>query len=555
MRRTRVLAAAVVAVVVVLAGAGAVWFLRDGDDPEAAAEDFLAAWSGGDHAAMKALTYRPPADFTERLTRMHDDLGVAKQSYTVESVGEPDDGAAGGSYKAELTLSGGRVWSYTGPLPLTEQDGEWLVRWSPKLLHPELEDGQSLRAARAFPRRADVLAADGSSLTTSRSGSARQLAGTVGAASADAAKEMGAPYREGDSIGTSGLQRQYEKRLAGTPALAVQIVEGGGRDGAEAKVVKTLERFGGEDGRPLKTTIDPVMQASASEALSGVSKPASMVALRPSTGEILAVANKPGGYNRALMGTYPPGSTFKVVTAAALVADGVSADSRVACPATTNVGGREFHNYQYEDFGTVPFREAFAHSCNTTFARLAVDELGEKRLTDVAEQFGFNAPIIAGLPAVRASFPKNADDTAFASASFGQGKVLTSPLNMASVAAAAADGTWRSPRLVDAELAPQALDAGGKKPEEPHELEPAVKKALHTLMPAVVSEGTASGVDFPAGTAGKTGTAEYGSGENPPAHAWFIGYREDVAFAVVVEGGGEGAQAAAPVAAKFLKGL
>lgn len=559
MHRTRVLTAAAVAVVVVLAGAGAVWWLRSGDDPDAAAEEFLAAWSGGDHAAMKALTYRPPADFAERLTRMHDDLGVTKQQYTVASIGDPKDGGAGGSYKAELTLSGGRVWSYTGTLPLTEQDGEWLVRWSPQLLHPELKDGQRLRAARAFPRRADVLAADGSSLTASRSGSARQLAGTVGAASAEGAKEMGAPYKQGDPVGTSGLQQQYEKRLAGTPALAVQIVEGGAQDGAqdgaETKVVKTLQRFGGEDGEPLKTTIDPAVQASASEALSGVTKPASMVALRPSTGEILAVANKPGGYNRALMGTYPPGSTFKVVTAAALVADGVSADSRVGCPATTNVGGREFHNYQYEDFGTVPFRDAFAHSCNTTFARLAVDKLGEERLTEVAEQFGFNAPIIAGLPAVRASFPKNADATAFASASFGQGKVLTSPLNMASVAAAAADGTWRSPRLVAADLASQALDAGGKKPAAPQELEPAVKKALHTLMPAVVSEGTAAGVDFPSGTAGKTGTAEYGSGENPPAHAWFIGYHEDVAFAVVVEGGGEGAQAAAPVAAKFLNGL
>ncbi|GGV14312.1 penicillin-binding protein [Actinomadura cremea] len=556
MRRTRVLTAAAVAVVVVLAGAGAVWFLRDGDDPEAAAKEFLAAWSGGDHAGMAALTYRPPADLAERLKRMHDDLGVTKQSYTVASVGDPDDGSAGGSYTAELTLSGGRAWSYTGTLPLTEQDGEWLVRWSPQLMHPELKDGQRLRAARAFPRRADVLAADGSSLTTSQSGSARQLAGTVAAASAGAAKEMGAPYKQGDPMGAGGLQQQYEKRLAGTPALAVQIVEGGGQDGSEPEVVKTLQRFGGKEGQPLKTTIDPVIQASASEALSGGgSEPASMVALRPSTGEILAVANKPGGYNRALMGTYPPGSTFKVVTAAALVADGVSADSRVGCPATTNVGGREFHNYQYEDFGTVPFRDAFAHSCNTTFARLAVDKLGEERLTEVAEQFGFNAPIIAGLPAVRASFPKNTDDTGFASASFGQGKVLTSPLNMASVAAAAADGTWRSPRLVDAELASRAHDAGGKKPEEPHKLEPAVKKALHTLMPAVVSEGTASGVDFPAGTAGKTGTAEYGSGKNPPAHAWFIGYREDVAFAVVVEGGGEGAQAAAPIAAKFLKGL
>lgn len=549
MHRSRVIIAVAAAVVVVVVGAGAVWFLRRGDDPRDTAERYLAAWSGGDIAAMRALTDAPPADFDKRLTAMREDLGVVRQRYTVTAVGDADDGRAGGSYSAELTLSGNRTFKYNGRLPLVERDGEWRVRWSPELLHPELKEGQRLRAARDWPDRAPVLAADGSVLSTSPSGSARQLAGQLGAATAEAAEELGPPYREGDAVGTAGLHQQYERRLAGTPGLAVQIVD------AEDKEVKTLQRFGGADGEPLKTTIDPKVQAAAGKALGDVSKPASMVALRPSTGEILAVANKPGGYNRALMGQYPPGSTFKVVTAAALVADGVGARTKVPCPATTTIGGRSFHNYQDEDFGQIPFREAFAHSCNTTFARLAVDRLGQKRLAEVAGQFGFNVPIIAGLPAVRAAFPDNKDDTAFASASFGQGKVLTSPLNMASVAAAAADGTWRSPRIVDADVASQAADAGGRKPVPPKKLEPAVEKALHSLMPAVVSEGTASGVGFPPGTAGKTGTAEYGSGEEPPTHAWFIGYRKDVAFAVIVEGGGTGAEAAAPIAAKFLRGL
>ncbi|MER7546710.1 penicillin-binding transpeptidase domain-containing protein [Actinomadura sp.] len=549
MRRSRVLAAAAIAVAVLVAGAGTVWFLRRGEDPEDAAQRFLAAWSGGDLAAMKALTDRPPADFEQRFTRMREDLGVTAQRYTVASVGKPDGGRAGGSYSAELTLAGDRKWTYEGSLPLVERDGEWLVRWSPEVIFPTLREGQRLRAARAWPGRAAVLAADGSDLGASPSGSARQLAGTVAPASAEVAKKLGAPYRKGDLAGADGLQKQYERRLAGTPALTVQIVD------ADDNPVKTLKRFGGTDGQPLKTTIDPRAQAAAGRALGDVDKPASMVALRPSTGEILAVANKPGGYNRALMGQYPPGSTFKVVTAAALVAGGVSPSTKVGCPATTDVGGRSFHNYQHEDFGTIPFREAFAHSCNTTFARLAVDKLGEKRLAQVAAQFGFNVPIIAGLPAVRAAFPDNRDDTAFASASFGQGKVLTSPLNMASVAAAAADGTWRSPRIVDAALASRAADAGGRKPEPPKKLEPAVERALHSLMPAVVSEGTASGVGFPPGTAGKTGTAEFGSGKNPPTHAWFIGYRKDVAFAVIVEGGGTGAEAAAPIAAEFLRAL
>lgn len=554
MRRSRVVTsrpaiAAAIALMAVIVGAGTVWFLSRGDDPRDTAERYLAAWSGGDFAAMKALTDRPPADFEKRLTGMRDELGVTRQRFTVAAIGSPDGDKAGGSYSAELTLAGDRTWKYEGAMPFVKRDGTWLVAWSPQLMHPSLKEGQRLRAARAWPDRAAVLAVDGSDLSGSPSGSAQQLAGPLGPASAEAAKKLGAPYREGDVVGAGGLQQQYERRLAGTPALAVQIVD------ADGKPVKTLQRFGGADGKPLKTTVDPKVQAAAGKALGDVRKNASMVAVRPSTGEILAVANKPGGYNRALMGRYPPGSTFKVVTAAALVADGVGVGTKVGCPATTTVGGRSFHNYQYEDFGTIPFRDAFAHSCNTTFARLAVDRLGEKRLAEVASQFGFNAPIIAGLPAVRAAFPKNKDETAFASASFGQGKVLTSPLNMASVAAAAADGTWRSPRLVDAALASQAADAGGRKPVPPKKLEPAVEKALHALMPAVVSEGTASGVGFPSGTAGKTGTAEFGSGKNPPTHAWFIGYRKDVAFAVIVEGGGTGAEAAAPIAAKFLKGL
>ncbi|TDD35147.1 hypothetical protein E1287_14625 [Actinomadura sp. KC06] len=545
----RVWIAAAIATAVVVAGAGTVWFLSRGDDPRDTAERYLAAWTSRDYAAMKALTDGPPADFEQRLTRMYDDLGLTSQRFTVASVGGADGGKAGASYGAELLLAGTRTWTYEAPLPLVERDGEWRVRWSPQLLYPELQEGQRLDAGRAWPERAAVLAADGSTLSGSPSGSARQLAGPVGPASAEAAKKLRAPYRQGDPVGLDGLQKQYERRLAGTPGLAVQIV------GADGTPVKTLKRFDSSPGEPLKTTIDPKVQAAAGKALSEAKKPAAMVALRPSTGEILAVANKPGGYNRALMGQYPPGSTFKVVTAAALVAGGVGAGTKVACPATTTIGGRSFHNYKHEDFGTVPFREAFAHSCNTTFARLAVDKLGEKRLAQVASQFGFNAPIIAGVPAVRAAFPANKDDTAFAAASFGQGKVLTSPLNMAAVAAAAADGTWRSPRLVSAADTVHAADAGGRRPEPPKRLEPAVKKALQTIMPAVVSEGTASGVAFPSGTAGKTGTAEFGEGENPPTHGWFIGYRKDVAFAVIVEGGGTGAEAAAPIAANFLKGL
>ncbi|MEV5575762.1 penicillin-binding transpeptidase domain-containing protein [Spirillospora sp. NPDC052269] len=541
--------AAVAAAVGVLVGAGVFWWLGGDDGPKDTAGKFTAAWSRGDYAAMRDLTANAPADLTTRLAKQRDDLGATAQEYTVASVGKPKGGEAGGAYSARLTLAGGSTWSYDGTIGFTKSGGKWKVDWSPTVLYPTLKEGQRLSASRTWPSRGQVSYADGSSMEGSPSGSVQQIVGPVGPATDEAAKKLGAPYRKGDPVGVDGLSKQYEKRLAGTPALTVRIVDSGGR------TVSTLKRFGGKDGQPLRTTIDPRTQRAAGQALTGADKPASIVALRPSTGEILAIANKPGGLNRALLGHYPPGSTFKVVTAAALVAGGMDAQTPVPCPATINVGGRTFKNYQHESFGTVPLRDSFAHSCNTTFAQLAVQKLGQQKLTSVAQQFGFNAPIVGGLPAVRATFPASKDDTAFASQAFGQGEVLTSPLNMASVAGAAADGTWRTPRVVPADLASKAADAGGRKPEPPHRLDPAVKTALHSLMPAVVTEGTAHVVSFPSGTAGKTGTAEFGGGDNPPTHAWFIGYRGDLAFAVIVEGGGTGAEAAAPIAATFLRSV
>ncbi|RFU38448.1 hypothetical protein DZF91_27645 [Actinomadura logoneensis] len=549
MTRSRWAAVAAAVAAVVLVGAGAFWLLGSDGGPKDTAARFTAAWSRGDYAAMRDLSAGAPADLTARLAKQRDDLGATAQEYKVASVGKPKGGEAGGAYSARLTLAGGRVWSYDGTLGFTKSGGKWKVDWAPTVLYPTLKEGQRLQAARAWPNRGRIEYADGSSMEGSSSGSVQQLVGPVGPAADDVVKKLGAPYRKGDTVGVDGLNKQYEKRLAGTPALTVQIVDAGGRP------VTTLKRFGGQDGSPLRTTVDARVQKAAGQALSAVDKPASVVALRPSTGEILAVANKPGGLNRALLGHYPPGSTFKVVTAAALVAGGMDAGTPVPCPATINIGGRTFKNYQHESFGTPPLREAFAHSCNTTFAQLAVQKLGREKLTAVAQQFGFNAPVVGGLPAVRALFPAAKDDTAFAAEAFGQGEVLTSPLNMASVAGAAADGTWRTPRIVAADLAPQAADAAGRRPEPPHRLDPAVKTALHSLMPAVVTEGTAHAVSFPSGTAGKTGTAEFGGGENPPTHAWFIGYRGDLAFAVIVEGGGTGAEAAAPIAASFLKAV
>ena len=127
----------------------------------------------------------------------------------------------------------------------------------------------------------------------------------------------------------------------------------------------------------------------------------------------------------------------------------------------------------------------------------------------------------------------------------GQAEIVASPLAMAGVAATVADGRWRAPRLVRSDP---------RRAGEP--LRPAEATTLRELMRSVVTTGTGTALaTVPGEVAGKSGTAEYGSGDPPPTHAWFIAYREDVAVAVLVEGGKSGGEVAAPIAAEFLTAL
>ncbi|SEG66145.1 NTF2-like N-terminal transpeptidase domain-containing protein [Nonomuraea solani] len=517
-RRTRwpwILAGLLVPVV---AAGGVIWALRTEGSAEETADRYLLAWSEQDYAGMRALVADPPADFESRHRRFLADLKVAEATFDRPSpsgvfadTGPDAEGYIGFSAK----LRGQRDFDYGGRLRLVERDRTWKVAWTTTTLHPLLKAGRSLRVVARTADPVKVVAADGTQVNTPEApGSVQQL--------------------------VEGMRQTFPDRFKAPGRSRIDLYEGD-------RVVETVAEPGGN--RPIQTTIDLKVHQAGARALKGVDKPASLVALRASTGEILAVVNAPGGFNRALLGKYPPGSTFKVVTASALVADGVRPDRQVTCPAEKNIGGFPFHNAGFEDFGTLSFRDAFAHSCNTTFGEMSVAELNGGRLGEVAKSFGFGTAITPGVPAVRAEFPDPKDDTDLASASIGQGRVLASPLNMASVAAAIASGAWIPPRLVTGEAIPDA------QPDNPRPLEEGVVKALRTLMPAVVTDGTAHGVRFPSGTAGKTGTAEYGSGTEPPAHSWFIGYRGDVAFAVIVEGGGAGSAVAAPIAARFLQSL
>jgi cell division protein FtsI/penicillin-binding protein 2 len=209
------------------------------------------------------------------------------------------------------------------------------------------------------------------------------------------------------------------------------------------------------------------------------------------------------------------------------------------------IDGRTFHNFDNEHAGTTSLLNAFAISCNTTFAMLATQHLDGVSLGSTAREFGFNARPALGIPATLGHFKTPRQQVDMAADAFGQGTDLVNPLSQATVAAAIENGTWRPPLLV--------TDPAPAQSAQPRKLNAGLLGSLRPMMRAVVTRGTAAGVGFPPGVYGKTGTAEYGFGANPPSHAWFIGYRGDLAFAVLVEGGGIGADASAPIANAFLR--
>ncbi|MCP3143956.1 penicillin-binding transpeptidase domain-containing protein [Pyxidicoccus xibeiensis] len=370
-------------------------------------------------------------------------------------------------------------------------------------------------------------------------GFAAHTLGRVGEVTAELLAELGPTYLPGDVVGLSGLERAFEAQLAGRPSGEVRLTRASGE-------VRVLFRFEGTEGTPLSTTLLPEVQAAAEAALDGVAQPAALVAVDSGTGAVLAVASRPLGQalNRALTGRYPPGSTFKVVTTEALLAQGMGVEAPAPCPPVATVKGKAFRNFEGEALGNSTLRQAFVHSCNTAFVMLAAG-LGGEALAAAARRFGFDVDYQAGLPTSGASFPPPRDAAELAAAAIGQGRVLATPLHLASVAAAAESGRWRAPYLVEdlKETGPSAqLTSGARAP-------------LFTMMRAVVTEGTGQAAKAVPTLAGKTGTAEFGTGAPLPTHAWFIGFRGGIGFAVLVEDGGVGGRVAAPIAARFAAAL
>ena len=544
-RRSLIIVVVVLAVVVVAAGTagGYVLLTRTQGSPRQTAASYLSDWQRGSYAAMgKVSANVPRSGLATPLRQTAAELGVRHIHLRLGRVTE-SGGSAQARFTATDSLASGHIWTYPGRLQLVTRNRHWRVNWSPAAVYPRLRPGERFVLSAVWPARAAVLASDGTDLSSpsviAQSGSIALLTGTVVAATKAQAKALGAPYQAGDLIGQGGIEQAYQAQLAGRPSLAIQL------DGPGKRVDAALARFAATPGKPVQTSLDmqDQMAASAAVAGAGTSKPIDMVAIQPSTGKVLAVVERPGGFDRALAGIFPPGSTFKVVTASALAEKGMRPSSAVQCPSQVTIGGRTFHNDQNEHLGATSLQTAFAVSCNSTFAMLAYQRLGGSALASMAATFGFNTSPNLGIPATLGKFTTPHQPVDVAADAFGQGTDLVNPLSQASVAAAIEDGTWRSPILV---TSPQPRQASPS-----HAISPAILDTLRPMMRAVVTSGTAAGVGFQPGVYGKTGTAQYGTGNK--SHGWFIGYRGDLAFAVLVEGGGYGANSAGPVANTFLR--
>ncbi|MDZ4267891.1 MAG: penicillin-binding transpeptidase domain-containing protein, partial [Mycobacterium sp.] len=323
--------------------------------------------------------------------------------------------------------------------------------------------------------------------------------------------------------------------LSGLSDLWQQRTEAAGGWAVSAQTAAGAKRVGGQDAKPvgdIPSTLDIGMQRAAEDALAPLPTPAAIVAIQPSTGNLLAVAqNAPADAQGpiALTGLYPPGSTFKTVTVSAALQSGqVTPDSVVACPGTENIEGRQIPNDDNFDLGQVPLHTAFARSCNTTMGRLAVN-LPPDGLTKAAAQLGLGIDYTApGMTTVTGSVPV-ADTAALrVEEGIGQGEVTASPFGMALVAATLANGSVPAPTIVEGE--PAVAD------RTPEPLPAAVDEQVRAMMRETVTGGTATQLQDIPGLLGKTGTAEYIDDQH--AHGWFVGIRGDLALAVFVSDAG-----------------
>ncbi|CRK54237.1 Penicillin-binding protein [Rhodococcus sp. RD6.2] len=557
------------------------------DGPEPAAEHFVSLLADQDTASAAALTDRPDVARTA-LESAWENLQAESMTATVGSARVTGDTATV-QYTYEWHLPKDRVWTYTGDLQMGRRDGEWAVRWNSTDLHPKLGDTQTMSLRSVPAPRARVNERSGTDVLVP--GSIERIAldarnaGNLGAVSASLARILApfAPSLTAQSIAESASsvngayqvaslrQDDYESvaaSLAELPGVTVEeeadlvstdrdfapdlIGQVKKRvidevDGTAGWSVVTVNQNGVDtdvltEAKPqpapsFSVTLDRNIQVAAQNAVNARTDQAMTVVIQPSTGAILAVAqNKAADRDGpvASTGLYPPGSTFKIITAGAAIDSGLAdPDTMVPCPGRIVIGERSVPNYNEFALGTVSMTTAFARSCNTSFAKLA-SEMEPDALTVAAAQFGIGPDYeVPGLPTDSGSVPPAEDLVQRTEDGFGQGKVVVSPFGMALAAATVANGSTPTPHLI---VGDETTVTGDRTA-----ITPAMVDGLRGMMREVITSGTALRIAGQGEVYGKTGEAEVDGG----SHAWFVGYRGDIAFATLVVRGGSSDNAVA----------
>jgi cell division protein FtsI/penicillin-binding protein 2 len=558
---TRTLPLAIVAFVAFVIGAA---MGVPGSPPKDAAVRFTEAWENQEFARMyKELNpaTKQAIELNDFVIAYRDAEGIATLR-SVEADSPDDPGSVDGTTVVPVpmeirTVAFGNV---EAELQLPYDDGG--ISWDPSLVFPGLEKGQHLENAIELAPRAPILAADGSALAE---GEAEEREHPLGSAAIDVTGEVGtadeedlpALERRGFSsqtpVGISGLEQAFNARLAGKPGGSLLAVSDGSGSG------RVIAKGSPEKGAPVKTTIDPELQESAVSGLAGRS--GGVVVLDARNGDVRALAGQ------AFSAPQPPGSTFKMITTtAALEKHVVSLDDEFEYTSGVNVGGRFIENANGEVCGGT-FRQAFAESCNADFAPLG-PKIGNDTLVETAERFGFNSPptlyapkIVREVEPAESSIPDQiGDELDLGVTAIGQGEVLATPLQMATVAQTIGNDGVREPTSIVAnkKLRP--------KPESVRVMSKSIADELEELMIGVVTEGTGTaGAISEAQVAGKTGTAELGpepGTENSAdpiqiKDAWFAAFapaeKPKLAVGVVlIDAGAAGGEVAAPIASQVL---
>ncbi|WP_137988869.1 penicillin-binding transpeptidase domain-containing protein [Streptomyces vilmorinianum] len=487
------------------------------DEVENTAKEFLAAWAAGESDRAAQLTNNP----VEAGPAVLNHKEGAKVSEAVITPGKAIGAKVPFTVKATVTYEGqSKPWTYASELTVVRglTTGRPLVEWTPAVIHPSLTKNGTLRTGAAKTGSVKAVDRNGVELTKEKYPSLGPI--------------------------LDQLRAKYGEKAGGEPGIET-VIESGGEGVPDTTLVTLAE---GRPGR-LQTTIDAEVQAAAERAVTKYGQ-ASVVAIKPSTGEIRAVANNPSaGFNTAFEGKQAPGSTLKIVTAALLLEKGlVKADQATECPKSAMYYGRSFQNLAGFELGNVPFSRSFAKSCNTAFIK-KIDEVGDDSALgkEARDVFGIGLDWKTGIQSFDGSIPEETGGEA-AAQYIGQGTVQMNVLNIASITATAKDGTFKQPFLVSKEL------DGRTFAEASRSLPGSVARQLRAMMRATAT-GSGTGAEAMARVGGdkgaKTGSAEVGG--QTTSNSWFAGYSDDLAAAAVVQEGGHGGDAAGPIVASVLK--